>query len=134
MITTCEAAIQEVFRGRTDVLTVEEVNREVQKRFPGMWKLGTIYATLYRCSVNDVNQRNPGTRSQGFLFALGNGKFRLSTTTKTGQPILRTDAQKAAEENVSALSSFEPGNRPTNLWGWALDVWNLVKEFQTEFT
>jgi hypothetical protein len=79
--------VEEVFANETDVLDTGQVVDRIYKRYPDRpWKPNAISANLIGLSVNHTSSiHHPRLRKYGFLFSLGNGRYRRWDPAQDGR-------------------------------------------------
>lgn len=87
MANNCREAVQEAFANETEVLDTAHVIERIYNRYPERpWKPNAISAHLIGLSVNHSSSiHHPTQRKHGFLFSLGNGRYRLWDPTQDGR-------------------------------------------------
>lgn len=100
---TCREAIKKVFDEEVGVLTTSEVIAKINARHPEQpWKDSTISAHLIGLSVNHPSSRHyPSVRQHGFLFSLGNGRYRLWNKEEDGVWVLTPNGVELLDDEVS---------------------------------
>jgi hypothetical protein len=87
MANTCREAVEEAFAGEKGVLDTAQVIDRIYKRYPDRpWKPNAISAHLIGLSVNHSSSiHHPTLRKHGFLFSLGNGRYRRWDPAQDGR-------------------------------------------------
>jgi hypothetical protein len=87
MANTCREAVEEAFASESGVLDTAQVVDRIYKRYPDRpWKPNAISAHLIGLSVNHTSSiHHPHLRRHGFLFSLGNGRYRRWNPAQDGR-------------------------------------------------
>jgi endonuclease len=87
MANTCREAVEEAFANESGVLETSQVIDRIYARYPDRpWKPNAISAHLIGLSVNHTSSvHHPHLRRHGFLFSLGNGRYRKWNPAQDGK-------------------------------------------------
>lgn len=87
MANICREAVQEAFESEVGVLETRQVVDRIYARYPDRpWKPNAISAHLIGLSVNHTSSlHHPTLRKFGFLFSLGNGRYRRWNSEQDGR-------------------------------------------------
>lgn len=79
MANNCREAVEEAFQNEEGVLDTAQIIERIYKPYPDRpWKPNAISAHLIGLSVNHSSSiHHPTQRKHGFLFSLGNGRYRV---------------------------------------------------------
>jgi hypothetical protein len=110
MANTCREAIGEVFTNVSDVLDTGQVIDRLYARYPHRpWKMSSISAHLVGLSVNHLSSiHHPHLRRYGFLFSLGNGRYRNWSRAQDGDWEVRNGRVQRVGKPEVAIEEPKP--------------------------
>lgn len=132
MANTCREAIRDIFIDEATILNTSEVIDQINAHYPHRpWKVNTISAHLVGLSVNrDASKNFPTLRRHGFLFSLGNGRFRKwnraidGTWDVINRSVQRIDSPIERENNQSIPAKLVI--TPDDLARWRRQIIRLL--------
>jgi hypothetical protein len=103
-MTTCAEAIEEVFKGKNQILNTKQIVAAVQGKYSDKWRESTIRIHTMGCSVNHSSRKSyPSFRK--FLFTVSPGKVRLYDKERDGE--FEIDSKTEANETLIEENAAE---------------------------